>query len=212
MGVSLSWQAVDYPVASHQLLAYGSLQPSTASNYIVAGDTAALSEGDYAANGVEIFNGPPRAWSIANTTLAQIVTPDGYLVASSFGVNWSRQSTEAVARLAGTTSVTVGSGTYVLRVIPKVTVSGATSLPSTGGAVFTASSIGCNTTCQYTWYVEDGAASYYQGTGSSIRIYSDPSWQSYVDVKAVASTNGVTGENSKHVRNFGSSCGTQKAC
>jgi hypothetical protein len=133
-------------------------------------------------------------------------------VASSFGVNWSRQSTEAVARLAGTTSVTVGSGTYVLRVIPKVTVSGPTSLPSTGGAVFTASSIGCNTTCQYTWYVEDGVASYYQGTGSSIRIYGDPTWQSYVDVKAVASTNGVTGENSKHVRNFGSSCGTQKAC
>jgi hypothetical protein len=212
-GAELKWTPVDYSVASHKLFVNEFTPPLGGGSVVGAGDTAfVLSDGDFAANGVEIYNGAARSWAVANPTLARIKNPAGHLVATSFGPNWQRQSTEAAAMLAGSTTVTAGNDAFTLLVLPTISVSGPSSLPSTGGALFTASAVGCNTTCEYSWSVVDNGRTEDMGTGATIRIYSDPAWQTYVKVNVTATSNGVTGKWSKQVRNYGSGCGAKKIC
>lgn len=196
---SLGWSPTSYAVASR------TIEPAPVD--LVAGQSLSLTVKEFAANGVEIFNGPAVGWTIGNTSLASVNSPTSAVVNSEFGADWRRQSNVITGQLAGTTTVTAAATTVGVTVRPSAVISGPTSLPTTGSSTYTATVGGCNTTCSIAWYVDGNYADntpfhIYKGTGTSKSITGLPEWGAYVDIEVDVTSNGVTNIVSKHVRNY----------
>ena len=135
------------------------------------------------------------AWTSSDPSIA---TVDAYGIVTS--------------RMAGTVTITAtaGTGSFAqsrttsITVHPGVNVSGPPVLYELGSGTYTATTLGCNTTCTIEWYVDDSYGNtIYQGSGSSVVVTSRAQWGSLIDVYAiVTSANGPSTLRGKTVRNW----------